>query len=68
MVFVYLSPYETNPLSYFFFLLNIGSAGLGMPPDYMSVAASGFCPRTLSDLHPASTLSSAELAFAFDSK
>ncbi|CAL8109238.1 unnamed protein product [Orchesella dallaii] len=44
-----------------------GSAGLGMPPDYMSVAASGFCPRTLSDLHPVSTLSSAELAFAFDS-
>ncbi|ODM91514.1 Transcriptional activator, partial [Orchesella cincta] len=45
----------------------LGSAGLGMPPDYMSVAASGFCPRTLSDLHPVSTLSSAELAFAFDS-
>lgn len=39
-----------------------------MPPDYMSVAASaGFCPRSL-DLHGASTLSSAELAFAFDSK
>ncbi|CAG7835137.1 unnamed protein product [Allacma fusca] len=44
-----------------------GSGGLGMPPDYMNLAASGFCPRTLSDLHPASTLGSAELAFAFDS-
>ncbi|XP_021960212.2 transcriptional activator GLI3 isoform X1 [Folsomia candida] len=44
------------------------TTGLGMPPDYMSVAASaGFCPRSLNDLHPAaSTLSSAELAFAFD--
>lgn len=50
------------------FTLSTGSASLGMPPDYMSVAASGFCPRTLSDLHPTSTLSSAELAFAFDSK
>jgi hypothetical protein len=51
-----------------FLCLISGSAGLGMPPDYMSVAASGFCSRALSDLHPASTLGSAELAFAFDSK
>ena len=36
-----------------------------MPSDYMSVAASSFCPRL--DLHSTS-LSSAELALAFDSK
>jgi len=40
-----------------------GSNGLGMPPDYMA----SFGQRALSDFHAASTLSSAELALAFES-